>query len=78
MNENVVNGNIVLRYIKSRDNFSDMFTKPVGSNIFLEHYIFVMGGQQIPKILHSVKTIEEDTLPCPICSLGLIGKDYQL
>jgi hypothetical protein len=78
VNENVANGNIVLQYIKSRDNFSDMFTKPVGSNIFLEHYIFVMGGQQIPRILHSVKTIEEDTLPCPICSLGLIGKDYQL
>jgi hypothetical protein len=45
VNENVVNGNIVLRYIKSRDNFSDMFTKPVGSNIFLEHYtIYLRDG----------------------------------
>jgi hypothetical protein len=78
VNENVENGNVVLQFLKSKDNFGDMFTKPVGPNIYLCHYDFVMGGRPIPRVLKMVKTTDQDTLPCPLCCLGLLGKDYQL
>ena len=78
MNENVEIGNVVLQFLKSKDNFADMFTKAVGPNIYLGHYDFVMGGRPIPRVLEMVKTTDQDTLPCPLCCLGLLGKDYQL
>jgi hypothetical protein len=78
VNENVEIGNVVLQFLKSKDNFADMFTKAVGPNIYLGHYDFVMGGRPIPRVLKMVKTTDQDTLPCPLCCLGLLGKDYQL
>ena len=78
VNENVEIGNVVLQILKSKDNFADMFTKAVGPNIYLGHYDFVMGGRPIPRVLKMVKTTDQDTLPCPLCCLGLLGKDYQL
>ena len=36
-NENVENGNMVLQFLKSKDNFGNMFTKPVGPNIYLSY-----------------------------------------
>jgi hypothetical protein len=30
-----------------------------------------MGQMEIPRVLKKVKTVEEDILPCPCCSLGV-------
>jgi hypothetical protein len=71
VNECVTNGNVIIKYVKTSNNFADMCTKPVGPNIFLSHYPFIMGWNIIPKITEKVKTINEDTLPCPCCAAGI-------
>ena len=71
VNECVQNGSVVIDFVRSKDNYSDMFTKPVGPIIFLGHSCFVMGQMEIPRVLKKVKTVEEDILPCPCCSLGV-------
>ena len=71
VNECVQNGSVVIDFVRSKDNYSDMFTKPVGPIIFLSHSEYVMGHMEIPKVLKKVKTVEEDILPCPCCSLGV-------
>jgi hypothetical protein len=55
----------------SKDNYADMFTKPLGPFIFKLHYAFVMGDMEIPVVMKKVKTAEEDILPCPCCSLSV-------
>ena len=49
VNECVQNGSVVIDFLRSKDNFSDMFTKPVGPIIFLSHSCFVMGQMEIPR-----------------------------
>jgi hypothetical protein len=78
VNENVERGAVVLEYVRSKDNYSDMMTKPVGQNIFQLHYPYVMGGQQVPRVRRLMKTVMEDSLPCPYCASGLLGEDQQL
>ncbi len=41
--ENVQCGLIVLGFKRSKCNCGDVFTKPVGANIFKEHYSTIMG-----------------------------------
>ena len=43
VNECVQNGSVVIDFVRSKDNYSDMFTKPVGPVIFLGHSCYVMG-----------------------------------
>jgi hypothetical protein len=78
VNENVEHGNVALGWTQSRDNYADMMTKPVGKNIFCDHYPFNMGGLPIPRVPNLIKTVKDDILLCPHCSLGLLGKDHQL
>ena len=53
----------MIDFVRSKDNYSDMFTKPVGPIIFIAHSCFVMGQMEIPRVLKKVKTIEEDGHP---------------
>ena len=78
VNENVESGNAALGFVRSRYNFADMMTKPVGRNIFGDHYEYNMGGLPIPRVQNLTKTLRDATLPCPHCSYGLLGKDHQL
>ncbi len=71
-------GNVTPAFTRSKGNLADGVTKPVGKNIFSEHYSYNIGGQPIPRVHNLKKTVENDTLPCPHCSLGLLGRDYQL
>ncbi len=72
-----LNGSVVIDFVMSKDNYSDMFTKTVGPFIFLSHSRFVMGQMEIPRVPKKVKTAEEDILPCPCCSLGVFEKYHQ-
>jgi hypothetical protein len=76
--ENVKCGLIVLGFIRSKQNCADLFTKPSGANIYEAHYSTVMGWTSIPRVSNIVKTTEEDKLPCPRCSLGVMHEDNQL
>ena len=67
-NENIENGTVKNAWIPSGNNWADMMTKSQGRNIFGEHYPFVMGGSSVPQVPNMVKTVQEDTLPCPHCS----------
>ena len=78
VNENVESGNAALEWVPTRGIYADMMTKPVGRNIFGDHYWFNMGGLAIPRVQHLVKTLGDDTLPCPHCAFGLLGRDHQL
>ena len=78
MNENVECGNAVLEFLRSRNNWADMFTKPVGVNIFLDDSPKVMGGHLVPRVSGMVKSVEKDALPCPHCAAGLLGQDLKL
>ena len=78
VNECVQNGNVVIDFVRSKDNYSDMFTKPVGPILFTSHSEYVMGHMEIPRVLKKVKTVEEDILPCPCCSLGNFEEHPQL
>ena len=78
VNENVELGNAVLEFLRSKDNWGDMFTKPVGTNIFLDHSPKIMGGHLVPKVSRKVKSVEQDTLPCPHCAAGLLGQALKL
>jgi hypothetical protein len=71
VNECVQNGSVVIDYMRSQDNYADMFTKPVGPILFMSHAVYVMGQMEIPRVSKKVKTAEEDILPCPCCALGL-------
>ena len=73
--ENVQCGLIALGFKRSKCNCGDLFTKPVGVNIFKEHYPTVMGWTDIPRVPSTVKTTEEDKLPCPRCSWNLMHED---
>ena len=73
VNECVQNGTVVIDFVRSKDNYADMFTKPVGPLLFKLHYSFAMGHMEIPRILKKVKTVEEDRLPCPFCLAGVLG-----
>jgi hypothetical protein len=42
VNENVACGNAALDFVRSRDNYADGMTKPVGKNIFGDHYWYNM------------------------------------
>ena len=50
VNETINSGNAALDWIPSRDNYADMMTKPVGRNIFGDHYLYNMGGLPIPTV----------------------------
>ena len=79
VNENVEHGNVALEWMQSRDNYADMMTKPVGKKyIFTDHYPYNMGGHQIPRVPNLIKTVKDDIIPCPHCSLAQLGKDHQL
>jgi hypothetical protein len=78
VNECVQNGSVVIDFVRSKDNYSDMFTKPVGPILFTSHSEYVMGHMEIPRVLKKVKTVEEDILPCPCCSLGNFEEHPQL
>ena len=73
VNECVQNGTVVIDFVRSKDNYADMFTKPVGPLLFKLHYGFVMDHMEIPRILKKIKTVEEDKLPCPFCLSGVLG-----
>ena len=62
VNECVQNGSVVIDFTRSKSNYSDMFTKPVGPIIFIAHACFVMGQMEIPRVMKKVKTAEEDIL----------------
>jgi len=68
VNECVANGSVVTKFLRSKDNAADIFTKPVGRLLFLSHYDMVMGWKVVPKIAEVVVTTEEDFLPCPGCA----------
>ena len=70
VNECVQNGTVVIDFVRSKDNYADMFTKPVGPLLFKLHYGFVM---EIPRILKKIKTVEEDRLSCPFCLSSVLG-----
>ena len=76
VNECVQNGSVVIDFTRSKNNYSDMFTKPVGPIIFIAHSCFVMGQMEIPRVMKKVKTAEEDILPCPCCALGLFEEEH--
>jgi hypothetical protein len=76
--ENVKYGLIILGFIRSKQNCADLFTKPNGANIYEAHYPTIMGWTSIPRVPNTVKTTEEDKLPCPRCSLGVMHEDNQL
>jgi hypothetical protein len=76
VNENVKNGTVKNAWVASPFNYADMMTKAQGRNLFGEQYPFVMGGRLIPLVPSLVKTTEEDTLPCPCCSMNrLLAED---
>ena len=68
--ECVQNGSVVIDFVRSKDNYFPI--------IFISHSEFVMGRMEIPKVLKEVKTVEEDTLPCLRCSLGIFEEHPQL
>ena len=39
VNECIQNGSVVINYMRSHDNFADMFTKPVGPLLFMSHSV---------------------------------------
>ena len=78
VNECVKNGTIVIKFVRSKDNAADVFTKPVGRLIFLSHYDMVMGWSVVPKIAEVVMTTEEDFLPCPGCAANVFCRDQRL
>ena len=45
---------MVIDFVRSKDNYSDMFTKPVGPILFISHSEFVMGHMEIPRVLKKV------------------------
>ena len=67
-NENIKNGTVHNAWVPSEINWADMMCKAQGRNLFGQQYPFVMGGEVIPRVPNSVRTTEEDTLPCPHCS----------
>ena len=67
-NENIKNGTVHNAWVPSEINWADMMCKAQGRNLFGQQYPFVMGGEVIPRVPNSVRTTEEDTLPCPYCS----------
>jgi hypothetical protein len=72
VNECVTNGTIVIKFVRSKDNTADVFTKPVGRLIFQSHYDMVMGWSVVPRITEAVETTEEDFLPCPGCAENVL------
>ena len=68
----------MLDFVRSRDNLADGMTRPVGRNIFWDHYEYNMGGQEIQRVQNLTSILRDDTLPCPHCSYGLLGVDHQL
>ncbi len=41
--ECATNGNVIIKYVTTSNNFADMCTKQVGPNKFLSHYSSIMG-----------------------------------
>jgi len=72
--EEVSRGAVVMGYTTSATNHADVCTKAVGSKIFQYHFLFIMGMGVIPKIEHRIQTVEDDVLPCPMCSCSLSHK----
>ena len=72
--EEVSRGAVVMGYTTSATNHADVCTKAVGSKIFQYHFLFIMGMGVIPKIEHRIQTVEDDFLPCPMCSCSLSHK----
>jgi hypothetical protein len=72
--EEVSRGAVVMGYTTSATNRADVCTKAVGLKIFQTHFPFIMGMGVIPKIEHKILTIEDDALPCPMCSCSLSHK----
>ena len=71
--DSVRNGNVVMEYVKSEDNCADVFTKPVGRNIFKRHLAKISGRDKIESSQKKVKTSNEDNiLECPRCSHGML------
>jgi hypothetical protein len=68
VNENAEYGNAVLKFLRSRNNWEDMFTKLVGANIFLSGSFAEGYGWTSAESLASgeVGGESKDTLPCPI------------
>ncbi len=56
VNECVANGSVVIKFLRSKDNTADVFTKPVGRLIFLSHYAMVMGWGVVPRVAEVVVT----------------------
>ena len=78
VNECVANGSVVIKFVRSKDNTADVFTKPVGRLIFLSHYAMVMGWGVVPRVAEVVVTTEEDFLPCPGCAANGFCRDQRL
>lgn len=78
VNECVANGSVVIKFLRSKDNTADVFTKPVGRLIFLSHYAMVMGWGVVPRVAEVVVTTEEDFLPCPGCAANGFCRDQRL
>jgi hypothetical protein len=69
--DNVRDGVVVCKRVKSEDNCSDINTKAVGPHIFQNHYPTCMGYSIIPRSDQRVKSIKDEGLPCPCCSKTL-------
>ena len=53
--------------VSSEENCSDIFTKPVGKNIFKRHNETNSGNGNIEPLLKRKKTISDDHFCCPRC-----------
>jgi hypothetical protein len=59
---------VVMEYIQSKLNCADIFTKPVGKNIYKRHYHVCTGQGEVEPSIKKLRTIETESLECPRCS----------
>lgn len=68
----VKSGTVVLDYIKSENNVADVFTKPVGKNVFKRHLDTMSGQGEIIPSPKRIRTSDDScTLDCPRCGKGI-------
>ena len=65
--EQFVNNAVDYGRVASADNCSDIFTKPLGKNIFKRHNETVSGNGNIEPLPKRKKTICDDHFYCPRC-----------
>ena len=72
--DEVARGSVIPAFTTSATNCADICTKSVSQRAHKNHFSTVMGRTSIPRTMENIIEIQDDSLPCPICSQGLYHK----